>query len=208
MGRYREAKCRLCRAYGEKLFLKGTRCTTEKCPVVRRPFAPGQHGKIRKKESNYGLQLKEKQKAKRIYGILEQQFKNYFKKAEQKRGVTGEILLQLLERRLDNVVFRANYAYSRMYARQLVRHGHVCVNGRKIDIPSYQLNIGDVIEIRGKDSFKKRISEICKELKDRLIPKWIEQKPGELKLLIKSLPQREDIDFTIKEQLIVELYSK
>ncbi|UCD55178.1 MAG: 30S ribosomal protein S4 [Candidatus Omnitrophota bacterium] len=209
MARQIQAKCKLCRAYGEKLFLKGAKCNTEKCPVVKRPFGPGQHGKRRRKESNYGLQLGEKQKAKRIYGILERQFRKYFKLAERARGITGHVLLQMLERRLDNVIFRLCFAYSRSQARQLVRHNHVYVNNKKVNIPSYMVKVGDVLEMRGKENILKKISEIRKDLKERAIPKRLQRDKGTLlKGAVTNLPQKEDIDFSIQEQLIVELYSK
>lgn len=208
MARYTKARCKLCRSYGEKLFLKGQKCATEKCPGAKRPFPPGQHGKRRKKESNYGLQLREKQKAKRIYGVLEKQFKKYFKEAERTKGVTGEILLQILERRLDNVVFRLCFAYSRSGARQLVRHNHSYVNGRKVNIPSYLVKEGDVVEIKGKEVITAKVSGMRKELKDRSVPKWLAPDKAELKATIKNLPQKDDLGFSIQEQLIVELYSK
>ena len=208
MARQTDAKCKLCRAYGEKLFLKGTKCNTDKCPVAKRPFRPGQHGKRRKKESNYGMQLREKQKAKRIYGLLERQFKRYFKLAERARGVTGHILLQMLERRLDNVVFRLCFAYSRSQARQLVCHNHTYVNDRKVNIPSYIVKTGDIIEVRGKEKTLKMLAEIRKELKERALPKWLGSEKEALKGSVKRLPEKEDLDFSIQEQAIVELYSK
>ena len=208
MARITEAKCKLCRAYGEKLFLKGAKCNTEKCPAVRRAFPPGQHGKRRRKESNYGIQLREKQKAKRIYGILERQFKKYFKIAEKAKGVTGHKLLELLERRLDNVVFRLSFAYSRASARQIVLHNHVYVNGKKVNIPSYIVKEGDAIEVKGKDDNMKRMLEIKKDLKDRKVPNWLEDAKDTLKGAVKALPTKDDLGFTIEEQLIVELYSK
>ncbi len=208
MARYTDAKCKLCRSYGDKLFLKGTKCNTEKCPVVKRPFGPGQHGKRRKKESNYGLQLREKQKAKRIYGMLERQFRIYFKLSERSKGVTGHVLLQMLERRLDNVIFRFCFAYSRSQARQLVRHNHVRVNGKKVDIPSYQVKVGDVVDVRGRENTIKKIQETRKDLKERIVPKWLEGDKAALSGTVKRLPQKEDLDFSIQEQLIVELYSK
>ncbi len=210
MARQIQAKCKLCRAYGEKLFLKGTKCNTGNCPVAKRPFGPGQHGKRRRrKESNYGLQLREKQKAKRIYGVLERQFRKYFKLAESTRGITGHILLQILERRLDNVIFRLCFAYSRSQARQMVRHNHVYVNNKKVNIPSYTVKVGDVLEMRGKENILKAISEIRKNLKERAIPKWLQRdKQAPLKGSVTNLPQKEDIGFSIQEQLIVELYSK
>jgi len=208
MARQTDAKCKLCRAYGEKLFLKGTKCNTDKCPFAKRPFRPGQHGKRRRKESNYGMQLREKQKAKRIYGLLERQFKKYFKIAERARGVTGHILLQMLERRLDSVIFRLSFAYSRAQARQLVRHNYTYVNNRKVNIPSYIVKAGDVIEVRGKEKTLQRINEIRKELKERAIPKWLEVEKVALKGSLKRLPEKDDLDFSIQEQAIVELYSK
>lgn len=208
MARYRDAKCKLCRAYGEKLFLKGVRCNADKCSVVKRPFGPGQHGKRRRKESNYGLQLREKQKAKRIYGVLERQFRKYFKLAESTKGVTGHTLLEILERRLDNVIFRFCFAYSRPQARQLVRHNHVYVNNKKVNLPSYMVKQGDTVEVKAKEDILKKISDIRKDLKERSVPKWLEEDKGALKGAIKSLPTKEDIGFSIQEQLIVELYSK
>ena len=208
MARHTEARCKLCRSYGEKLFLKGAKCNAEKCPITKRPFGPGQHGKRRKKESNYGRQLREKQKAKRIYGILERQFNKYFKVAERAKGVTGHKLLEILERRLDNVIFRLCFAYSRSSARQMVLHEHVYVNGKKVNIPSYSANEGDVIEVKGKDESLKKISEIRKDLKERAVPKWLEAGKDTLSGTVKSLPKKEDLGFSIEEQLIVELYSK
>lgn len=209
MARLIEAKCKLCRAYGEKLFLKGQRCNNDaKCSVTKRPFPPGQHGKRRRKLSNYGLQLKEKQKAKRIYGMLERQFNKYFKIAEGSKGVTGHVLLQMLERRLDNVTFRLCFAYSRPQARQLVRHNYVYVNNKKVNIPSALLKKGDIIEVRADEGTIKRISDLRKELKERPIPKWLEGDKTALKGTVKGLPAKEDLDFSIQEQLIVELYSK
>lgn len=208
MARLTDAKCKRCRTYREKLFLKGAKCYTEKCPVAKRPFGPGQHGKRRKKDSNYGLQLREKQKAKRIYGMLERQFNKYFKLAERAKGVTGHVLFQILERRIDNVVFRLCFAYSRPGARQMVRHNHVYVNGKKVNIPSYSVKAGDVVEVKGKEKLLKQISGIRKDLKDRAIPGWLAGTVEALKGTVKSLPAREDLDFSIQEQLIVELYSK
>ena len=210
MAKYIRASCRLCRREGIKLFLKGTKCTTDKCPVAKRTYAPGQHGKgkIRRKESNYGLQLREKQKVKRMYGVLERQFKHYFRTAERAKGVTGLTLLQLLERRLDNVIFRMNIASSRAGARQIVYHGFVRVNNRKVDIPSYTVKPGDEITLKVKEPMVKRLMETRELIKDRLIPKWLEVDDKELKAKIKDLPTKEDIGFPIQEQLIVELYSK
>jgi len=200
--------CRLCRREGVKLFLKGTRCVSDKCAVARRTFAPGQHGQARKKESNYGVQLREKQKVKRIYGLLERQFKHVFKIAERSKGVTGLTLLQLLERRLDNLVFRANFVNSRAEARQLVQHGFVYVNDKRVDIPSYTVKPGDEVAIKVKEAMAKRIAQTHESLKDKLIPKWLGADSAGLKIKIAALPAREDVGFPIQEQLIVELYSK
>ncbi len=210
MARRLGATCRLCRREGEKLFLKGLRCSTDSCTLARREYAPGQHGQKRRrgKKSNYAVQLREKQKAKRIYGILERQFKNYFAKAERAKGVTGEVLLQLLERRLDNVVYKACFAESRAKSRQLVRHRFVKVNGRKVDIPSFLVSAGDSIAMAGKDEQLKAIRETTKLLEDRGIPDWIEVSADDLTLKVKDLPTKKDIGIAIEESLIVELYSK
>ena len=200
--------CRLCRREGIKLFLKGSRCLTEKCAVSRRTYAPGQHGQIRKKASNYGLQLREKQKVKRIYGVLERQFKHYFKIAERAKGVTGITLLQLLEKRTDNVVFRMNFANSRSEARQLVQHGFVYVNDKRVDIPSYTVKVGDEVSLKVKEAMGKRIKETQESLKDRVIPKWLEVDAQNFKAKVVTQPAKEDVGFPIQEQLIVELYSK
>jgi len=192
-----------------KLFLKGAKCFTDKCPVEKRNFAPGQHGKDRKaKIVGYGLQLREKQKAKRIYFTQEGQFRNYFEKAARAKGVTGEILLQQLERRLDNIVFRMGFAVARRQARQLVRHGHVAVNGRKVDIPSYQINAGDEVTIRER-SLKLSILETAKDFASHQpVPGWLEIDRDNYKGRVLALPRREDINLPVNEQLIVELYSK
>jgi small subunit ribosomal protein S4 len=200
--------CRLCRREGIKLFLKGSRCMTEKCAVTRRAYAPGQHGQIRKKESNYGLQLREKQKVKRIYGVLERQFRHYFEMAERSKGVTGVTLLQLLERRLDNVIFRMNFANSRAEARELVSHGFVYVKGKRLDIPAYTVKLGEDVSIKADEAMKKRLAETFESLKDRAIPKWLEMDDKNLKAKVTAMPGKEDIGFPIQEQLIVELYSK
>ena len=209
MARYRDAVCRLCRREGMKLFLKGAKCYTDKCPIEKRNFAPGQHGKDRKaKIVGYGLQLREKQKAKRMYFTQEGQFRNYFERAARSRGVTGELLLQQLERRLDNVVFRLGFAVARRQARQLVRHGHVAVNGRKVDIPSYEVNAGDEISIREKSN-KLVVVEGAKEFASHQAPpNWLEVDRDAYKGRVLALPRREDINLPINEQLIVELYSK
>jgi len=208
MARNTGPSCRLCRREGIKLFLKGSRCVTDKCGIARRDFAPGQHGQLRKKESNYGLQLREKQKVKRIYGVLEKQFKHYFRTAERSKGVTGLTLLQLLERRLDNVIFRMNFAGSRSEARQLVGHGFVRVNGKKVDVPSYTVKLGEEVSIKAKEASAKRLAETFEALKDRMIPKWLEVDAKNLKAKVTNMPTKESVGFPIQEQLIVELYSK
>ncbi len=209
MARYKDAVCRLCRREGMKLFLKGAKCFTEKCPVEKRNFAPGQHGRDRKaKVVGYGLQLREKQKAKRIYFAQEGQFRNYFEKAARTKGVTGEMLLQQLERRLDNVVFRLGFAQARRQARQLVRHGHVAVNGRKVNIPSFQVSVGDEITIR-ENSQKLVVLEAAKEFASHQpAPAWLEINRDAYTGRVLALPKREDINLPVNEQLIVELYSK
>ena len=208
MARSTGPSCRYCRREGAKLFLKGPRCVTEKCAMTRRGSAPGQHGQLRKKESNYGVQLREKQKVKRLYGVLERQFKHYFRVAERAKGVTGVKLLELLERRLDNVIFRMNFASSRSDARQLVQHGNVCINGKRVDIPAYTVKPGEEVSIKVKEPVVKRLKELRESLKDRLVPKWIEVDEANLKAKITALPTKEDVGFPIQEQLIVELYSK
>lgn len=208
MAKYEDAVCRLCRREGVKLFLKGTRCYTEKCAISRREYAPGQHGQGRIKLSDYGLQLREKQKVKRIYGVLEQQFRRYFKIASKSKGVTGEILLQLLERRLDNVILRTGFALSGAQARQTVAHGHIKVNDRTVDIPSYSVKVGDTIKITGKEGILKHIRANIELTKDRGAPKWMTVDQNGLEAKILKLPSRDDIGFQVQEQLIVELYSK
>ena len=209
MARYTDAVCRLCRREGMKLFLKGAKCFSDKCPIEKRNFAPGQHGKDRKaKIVGYGLQLREKQKAKRIYFTQEGQFRNYFENAARAKGVTGERLLQQLERRRDNVVFRLGFAQSRRQARQLVRHGHVAVNGKKVNIPSFQVNAGQEIAIR-ENSKKLAVLELAKEFASHgTLPSWLEVDRDNYKAKILGLPKREDIQLPVNEQLIVELYSK
>jgi len=208
MARYTEASCRLCRREGEKLFLKGERCYTNKCAIVRRNYAPGPHGQQRKKMSEYGVQLREKQKAKRFYGVLESQFRRYFEMAEKKKGITGENLLQILESRFDNVVYRLGFASSRAEARQLVRHGHFLVNGEKVNIPSYLLKAGDEITVREKSKNSPKFKEIQESIGSRLIPAWLDMDKENLRGKVVNLPSREDIDLPIQEHLIVELYSK
>ncbi|WP_456324208.1 30S ribosomal protein S4 [Desulfonauticus submarinus] len=208
MARYREARCRLCRREGTKLFLKGDRCFTDKCAFERRPFAPGMHGRMRKKLTDYAIQLREKQKVKRLYGVLERQFKNYFKQAARQKGATGSNLLILLERRLDNVVYRLGFAESRTQARQLIRHGHFLVNGKKVDIPSFLVRENDVVEVKAKSKEKLIFKNALETLARKGIPGWLEVDENSLKGVVKAMPTREDITFPINEQLIVELYSK
>jgi small subunit ribosomal protein S4 len=209
MARYTDAVCRLCRREGMKLFLKGSKCFSDKCPIEKRNFAPGQHGKDRKaKVVGYGLQLREKQKAKRIYFTQEGQFRNYYEKALKWKGVTGEKLLQQLECRLDNVVYRMGFAQSRRQARQLVRHGHVAVNHRKVNIPSYQVSAGEEIAIR-ENSKKLPVLELAKEFASHgTAPTWLEIDRDNYRGRVLNLPKREDIQLPVNEQLIVELYSK
>ncbi len=208
MARYTQSVCRLCRRENLKLFLKGERCYTEKCAVDRRSYAPGQHGQSRKKVSDYGAQLREKQKVRRIYGLLENQFRITFKKADQQKGITGENLLALLERRLDNIVYRLGFANSRNEARQLVLHGHFMVNQTKVNIPSYLVKPGDVIELREKSKKVVRILEALEGVARRGVPQWLELDKDQMKGQVKALPNREDITIPIQEKLIVELYSK
>lgn len=211
MARYTGPVCKLCRREGEKLFLKGERCFTPKCAVERRSYAPGMHGRrgqYRRKVSDYGLQLREKQKARRIYGVMERQFRRYFREAQKQKGLTGENLLQILERRLDNVVYRLGFASSRAQARQLVRHGHFEVNGRKTDIPSYLVKPGDEIRVRDRSRKLAYFQAAAKELERKAVPEWMSLDPRSLSGRILELPKREDIDLTLKEQLIVEYYSR
>jgi small subunit ribosomal protein S4 len=209
MARYIGPVCRLCRREGMKLFLKGERCYTEKCAIEKRNFAPGQHGKSRKsKMLGYGIQLREKQKVKRIYGVLEDQFRRYFEQAERTRGITGETLLQLLERRLDNVAYRVGFATSRAAARQLVRHGHFTVNGRKVDIPSFSVKPGDVIAVRQISRKSAAILHALEEVKGRGVPEWLQFDAEGMAGKIGSIPNRQQINLPVQEQLIVELYSK
>ena len=210
MARYTDAVCRLCRRQQEKLFLKGNRCNTEKCAVNKRNFPPGQHGsaKTRMKLSNYGLQMREKQKVKRIYGVLEQQFRTYFAMASKSKGVTGKVLLQLLERRLDNVIFRMGLGLSRSHSRQIVRHNHVAVNGKRVNIPSFLISVGDIVSIQCKDKAKNKIRENLEYTKERTVAPWLDFAVAELKARVTRLPEKSDIAHPIEEQLIVELYSK
>lgn len=208
MARYTDAVCRLCRREGEKLFLKGDRCYSNKCAIDRRQYAPGEHGQQRKKLSEYGIQLREKQKAKRIYGVLESQFRKYFDMAASKKGVTGENLLQILESRLDNVVYRMGLAASRAQSRQLVRHGNFQVNGIKVNIPSYLVKAGDVITVTEKSRDSALFRDIRESGELRNLPKWLDFNKDSLTGKVVMLPNREDIDLSIREHLIVELYSK
>lgn len=211
MARYTGAVCRLCRRQGEKLFLKGTKCTTEKCPANKRAYAPGQHGQSkgrRQKVSNYGLQLKEKQKVKRIYGVLEKQFRRYFETASKTKGVTGKVLLQLLERRLDNVVFRMGLGISRSQARQIVRHNFILVNSRRVNIPSFLVDKDDLVQVKAKEKALNKIKDNLELSKDRTVPSWLEFKPADFSAKVIRLPEKDDLQQTIHEQLIVELYSK
>lgn len=211
MARYIDAVCRLCRREGEKLFLKGTRCFTEKCAATKRAYPPGQHGQgkgRRSKQSNYGLQLREKQKVKRVYGVLEKQFRRYFHTASKTKGVTGKVLLQLLERRLDNVVFRMGLAISRAQARQIVRHNFILVNSRRVNIPSFLVSKDDLVQIKAKDKAMNKIKEIMEVSKERTVPPWLEFDKNQISAKVIRLPEKEDIQMPIQEQLIVELYSK
>ena len=208
MARTRGTKCRLCRREGIKLYLKGIRCSGDKCAIERRNTVPGQHGKVRKKLSDYGLQLREKQRMKKIYGMLEKQFRLFFERAARKKGVTGENLIQFLERRLDNVVYRLLFVASRFESRQMVYHGLIKVNGRKVNIPSYIVKVGDVIEINRKGDTEKRVKDNLEMLKDRIIPEWLSLDRNALKGTIERLPAKSDANLPIEENLIVELYSK
>ncbi len=209
MARYTGPSCRLCRREGMKLFLKGTKCFTPKCPIEKRAFPPGQHGQIRVKLSDYGIQLREKQKVKRMYGVLERQFKRYFNVAQKARGVTGQMLLEQLERRLDNVLYRVGFATSRREGREMVRHRAVTVNRRIVDIPSYPVKVGDVVEVVAAHTGQAaRMKDNLERTKDRPASAWIETDPTALKSTILRMPQKDDIGLPIQEQLIVELYSK
>lgn len=206
MAKYVDAKCRLCRREGCKLYLKGERCTTKKCAMERFPIVPGQHGAAKKKITGYGIQLREKQKVKRAYGLLEKQFHSYYERAERMKGVTGANMLSLLERRLDNVVYRMGIGASRAECRQIVNHGHITVNGKKVNIPSFQVKVGDVIAVKEN----KKELEMFKDLKGAKIvtPKWLEFDSEALVGKINALPERDDIDLPIQEHLIIELYSR
>ena len=208
MARYTEAVCRLCRRENQKLFLKGDRCYSAKCPVVKRGTVPGQHAKSRRKTSEYGLQLREKQKARRTYGLLEKQFHSYFTKATNMKGAAGENMLQLLERRLDNVVYRLGFASTRREARQLVNHGHFTVNGKRCNIPSAQVKVGDVIAVCQKSQSSVKFKTLIEEYGKKSVPQWMLRMADSFEGKIIAMPAREDIDFEVSENLIVELYSR
>ncbi len=207
MARYTGSVCRLCRREGMKLYLKGDRCYTDKCAITKRAYAPGQHGTSRRKLSNYGIQLREKQKAKRFYGVLESQFRKYFEIADKQTGITGENLLRLLESRLDNVVYRLGFASSRAEARQLVVHGHFRVNSKKVDIPSYLVSAGDIISVKERSKSSDKFRSLVENFKGN-VPEWLTVDMEKLEGTVLSLPSREDIDLPIAENLIVELYSR
>ncbi|MBW1918076.1 MAG: 30S ribosomal protein S4 [Deltaproteobacteria bacterium] len=208
MARNLDPSCRICRRERTKLFLKGDRCYTDKCAFERRGYPPGQHGRARAKFSDYGIQLREKQKVKRMYGLMEKQFRNYFEKAERQRGITGTNLLMLLESRLDNIVYRMGFANSRTQARQLVRHNHFLVNGKKVNIPSYLVKVGDTVQLKEKSRQIRHIQEAMEAVARRGIPEWLEVDQEKFQGSMRMLPTREDLTMPIQEQLIVELYSK
>ena len=208
MARYADADCKRCRREKMKLFLKGSKCDSPKCPFEKRPYPPGQHGRGRSKESEYLLQLREKQKAVRMYGVLEKQFGNYYVEANRQSGKTGDNLLRILESRLDNVVFRAGFAKSRDMARQLVNHGHFMVNGKKVDIPSFRVSPNDIIEVKPSSREMTPFVVAHAEVGERTVPAWLEVVPSKMRIIVHSLPERAVIDTPVQEQLIVELYSK
>ena len=208
MARYTGPDCRRCRREKTKLYLKGAKCDSPKCPIELRPYPPGMHGRARTKDSEYLLQMREKQKAARIYGVLEKQFRGYYVEAHRRPGKTGENLLRILETRLDNVVYRAGFAASRDMARQLVRHGHFVVNGHKVDIPSFRVSENDIIQVRGKSVEMTPFVVARAQAGERTVPAWISAVPTQMRILVHSLPARQVIDMPIQEQLIVELYSK
>ena len=208
MARYTDSKCRLCRREGGKLFLKGEKCFTDKCPVEKRAYAPGQHGQRKGRPSDYGSQLREKQKLRRIYGVLERQFANYYGEADRQRGSTGENLLKLLEGRLDNVVFRMGFGASRAQARQLVRHNAILVNNQRVNIPSYQVRPNDVIEVNGAAKEQLRIKAALEAAESRGFPGWVEVDAKAMKGTFKAVPERSDLPADIREQLVIALYSK
>ena len=208
MARYTGADCKRCRREKTKLFLKGAKCEGPKCPMESRPYPPGQHGRGRTKDSEYLLQKREKQKCARIYGVLEKQFRGYYEEAQRKQGKTGENLLRILETRLDNVVYRAGFGKSRDMSRQVVRHGHITVNGKKVDIPSYRVSANDIVEVRVASRELTPFIVARAEVGERPVPAWIEVIPNKMRILVHSLPARQVIDTPVQEQLIVELYSK
>jgi small subunit ribosomal protein S4 len=208
MARYTGADCKRCRREKTKLFLKGAKCESAKCPIEIRPYPPGEHGRGRSKDSEYLLQMREKQKCARIYGVLEKQFRGYYEEASRKQGKTGENLLRILETRLDNVVYRAGFAKSRDHARQLVRHGHITLNGHKADIPSMRVSESDIIEVRRSSLELTPFVVARAEAGDRSVPAWLEVVPSKMRILVHALPQRQVIDTLVQEQLIVEFYSK
>ena len=208
MARYKDEQCRICRREGQKLFLKGSRCYTDKCSITRRNYAPGQNGQKKKKLSEYGMQLREKQKTKSFYGVAEKQFRKYFEIASRKKGITGEMLLQILESRLDNIIYRLGYGSSRAQARMLVTHGHFEVNGQKVDIPSYLLKAGDIVAVREIRKDSKIIKENVEVNAAKPVPEWLEKDETNLNAKVLRLPSREDVDLPVEEHLIVELYSK
>ncbi len=208
MARFRDSVCRLCRAERMKLFLKGNKCLTEKCPVERRAYPPGEHGRMRRRILGYGLQLREKQKLKRYYGMSERQFRLFFQRAERKRGITGENLLIMLERRLDNVVYISGFSHSRAHARQLITHGHFRINQRKVNIPSYLVNKGDIISFRERLAKNEELKAIVDFNKNKTVPSWLEVDWENMEVKVMALPKREDITVPVEEHLVVELYSK
>lgn len=208
MSRYREPICRLCRVDKTKLFLKGNKCLTEKCIVERRAIAPGEHGKARRRVLGYSIQLREKQKLKRYYGMSEKQFKIFFRRAERQRGITGENLLIMLERRLDNVIFLAGFSHSRAQARQLIAHGHFCINEKKVSVPSFLVEEGDAISFREKSKNNEDIKALANANRNKSIPSWLEVDWENMKAKVNSLPKREDVTLPVEEHLVVELYSK
>ncbi len=208
MARYSDSVCRLCRAERVKLFLKGSKCLSEKCPVERRPYPPGEHGRMRRRILGYGIQLREKQKLKRYYSMSERQFRLFFQRAERKRGITGENLLTMLERRLDNVIFITGYSHSRGHARQLITHGHFRINGRKANVPSLLVAKGDVIAFREKSAGLEELKAIVEFHKNKAVPGWLEVDREKMEVKVLSFPTREDVTFPVEERLVVELYSK
>jgi small subunit ribosomal protein S4 len=208
MSRYCEPICRLCRVEKTKLFLKGHKCLTDKCPVERRAYAPGMHGRSRRRILGYGLQLREKQKMKRFYGMSEKQFRLFFERAERQKGITGETLLQMLERRLDNILFICGFAHSRAHSRQLVNHGHVTVNERRVSIPSFLVKTGDVVSFRARSAKSEDVKAVSEAHATKTIPSWLETDRTQLKARVASLPSRADVTLPVEEHMVVELYSK